>query len=120
MNKVSLQKTFQTSTSRLNALFGLSKSIPMRNKIAIRKTAAEKTTASKKAKVASKKKTAAKKVTTAAKKAVKKTAPKKKKEMRVGVSYECSVCGLEVSVEKVCGCTDACDIICCGKPMEMI
>jgi hypothetical protein len=27
---------------------------------------------------------------------------------------------LEISVEKVCGCGDTCDIICCGEPMEMI
>ena len=92
--------------------------------MAIRKTAAKKTTASRKAKVAPKKKTAAKKVTTAAKRAVKKTvkkvSPKKQKPIKVGTGYECSVCGLEVSVEKVCGCADTCDIICCGEPMEMI
>ena len=88
--------------------------------MAIRKTAPKKTKAAGKAKVAPKKTAAPKKVTTAAKKAVKKTAPKKKKEMKVGAGYECSVCGLEVSVEKVCGCADACDIICCGEPMERI
>ncbi len=88
--------------------------------MAIRKTAAKKTTGVSKAKAAPKKTTVSKKVTTAAKKTVKKTSPKKKKEMKVGASYECSVCGLEVSVEKVCGCADACDIICCGEPMEMI
>ena len=92
--------------------------------MAISKTAPKKTKASSKAKVAPKKTTASKKVTTAAKKAVKKavkkTVPKKKKEMKVGAGYECSVCGLEVSVEKVCGCADACDIICCGEPMERI
>ena len=92
--------------------------------MAIRKTAAKKTTASRKTKVAPKKKTAAKKVTTAAKKtvkkAVKKTASRKLKPVKVGAGYECSVCGLEVSVEKLCGCADACDIICCGEPMEII
>ena len=88
--------------------------------MATSKTAAKKTKGSSKAKVAPKKTTASKKVTTAAKKAVKKTSPKKKKEMKVGAGYECSVCGLEVSVEKVCGCADACDIMCCGEPMEMI
>jgi hypothetical protein len=38
-------------------------------------------------------------VTTAAKKPVKKAVPKKKKEMKVGASYECSICGLEVAVQ---------------------
>jgi len=88
--------------------------------MATRKTASKKTTGPSKATVAPKKTTASKKVTTAAKKPVKKTSPKKKKEMKVGACYECSVCGLEVSVEKACGCADACDIICCGEPMEMI
>ncbi len=88
--------------------------------MATRKTVSKKTTGSSKAKVAPKKTTASKKVATAAKKVVKKTSPKKKKGMKVGAGYECSVCGLEISVEKVCGCADACDIICCGEPMEMI
>jgi len=96
--------------------------------MATRKTAPKKTTKTGKAKAAPKKTTAAKKVTTAAKKpvkktvkkAVKKTSPKKKKEMAVGTSFECPVCGLEVSVEKVCDCADACEIICCGEPMERI
>jgi len=88
--------------------------------MATRKTVPKKTTGSSKAKVAPKKTSASKKVATAAKKVIKKTSPKKKKEMKVGAGYECSVCGLEISVEKVCGCADACDIICCGEPMEMI
>lgn len=88
--------------------------------MAISKTVSKKTTGASKAKVAPKKTTASKKVTTAAKKAVKKTSPKKKNEMKAGACYECSVCGLEVSVEKVCGCAEACDIMCCGEPMEMI
>ena len=88
--------------------------------MAVRKTAAKKTAGAGKAKVAPKKTAVAKKVTTAAKKVAKKVSPKKKKEMKVGASYECSVCGLEVSVEKVCGCADACDIMCCGEPMEII
>jgi hypothetical protein len=88
--------------------------------MATKKAAPKKTKVSGKATVASKKTTASKKVTATAKKAVKKTAPKKKKEMEVGTSYECSVCGLEVAVENVCDCDDDCDIICCGEPMEMI
>jgi len=86
--------------------------------MAISKTAPKKTKASGKAKVSPKKPAASKKVTTAAKKTVKKASPKK--PLKVGAGYECSVCGLEVSVEKVCGCADACDIICCGEPMERI
>jgi len=94
--------------------------------MAITKTAPKKTKASGKAKGSPKKTAAAKKVTTAAKKAVKKAVKKTvkktspKKPLKVGAGYECSVCGLEVSVEKVCGCADACDIICCGEPMERI
>ena len=88
--------------------------------MATKKTAPKKTAKTSRAKAAPKKTTAAKKVTTAAKKPVKKAVPKKKKEMKVGSCYECSVCGLEVSVENVCGCADACDLICCGEPMEMI
>lgn len=81
--------------------------------MAISKTASKKTAGAGKTKVAPKK-------TTAAKKAVKKTSSKKKKKMEVGACYECSVCGLEISVEKACDCDDACDIMCCGEPMEII
>ena len=88
--------------------------------MAIRKTAAKKTTGAGKAKVAPKKTAAAKKVTPAAKKAVKKTSSKKKNKMEVGACYECSVCGLEVSVENACDCDDTCDLICCGEPMEIL
>jgi transcription elongation factor Elf1 len=89
--------------------------------MATRKTAPKKTTKTSKAKAAPKKTTAAKKpLKKTVKKAVKKTSPKKKKEMAVGTSFECPVCGLEVSVEKVCDCADACEIICCGEPMERI
>ncbi len=27
-------------------------------------------------------------------------------------------CGIEVTVTKVCGCSEECDLICCGKPMK--
>ena len=37
---------------------------------------------------------------------------------QVGDSYVCGVCGLAVTVDDVCGCVDACDIICCEKPMK--
>ena len=37
---------------------------------------------------------------------------------KVGDSYVCGVCGLAVTVDDVCGCVGACDIICCEKPMK--
>jgi hypothetical protein len=33
-------------------------------------------------------------------------------------AYTCEVCGLAVTVDEVCGCVDACDIICCETPMK--
>jgi len=47
------------------------------------------------------------------KKGVKKTAKSKK-----GSCYACGVCGLAVTVDNICGCVDACDIICCGEEMK--
>ena len=41
-----------------------------------------------------------------------------KKKVSRGDSYECGVCGLVVTVDEACGCVEACDIICCGKPMK--
>ena len=61
---------------------------------------------------------------------VKKAAPAKKtvakspakaapsKRVAKGDSYACGVCGLAVTVDEACGCTEVCDIICCGKPMK--
>jgi hypothetical protein len=49
------------------------------------------------------------------KKAVKKVS---KKGVKKGDVYQCGVCGLAVKVDEVCGCVDACDIICCEKPMK--
>jgi hypothetical protein len=51
---------------------------------------------------------------------VKKKAVKKvtKKGVKKDDVYECSVCGLAVTVDEVCGCVDACDIICCEKQMK--
>ena len=57
----------------------------------------------------------------AVKKAVAKRAPAKKagaKQMSVGDTYSCGVCGLAVSIDDVCGCVDTCDIICCDTPMK--
>jgi hypothetical protein len=48
----------------------------------------------------------------------KKSTTAKKKTMKKGSKYACSTCGLVVSVDEVCGCVDACEIICCGKPMK--
>jgi hypothetical protein len=41
-----------------------------------------------------------------------------KKGMKKGEGYQCTVCGLAITVDEVCGCMDACDIICCEKPMK--
>ena len=41
-----------------------------------------------------------------------------KKRVAKGESYACEVCGLAVVVDEVCGCLDACDIVCCGRPMK--
>jgi hypothetical protein len=49
------------------------------------------------------------------KKAVKKVA---KKGVKKGDVYKCSVCGIAVRVDEVCGCIDACDIICCERQMK--
>ncbi len=50
------------------------------------------------------------------KKAVKKVA---KKPVKKGDVYKCGVCGLAVTVDEVCGCVDACDILCCEKEMTL-
>ncbi len=49
------------------------------------------------------------------KKAVTKTP---RKVVKKGDVYKCSVCGLAVTVDEVCGCVDTCDIICCEKQMK--
>jgi hypothetical protein len=55
----------------------------------------------------------------AVKKAVKKVVKKvAKKRVKKGEAFKCSVCGIAVSVDEVCGCVDTCDIICCDKPMK--
>ena len=41
-----------------------------------------------------------------------------KNAVKEGAAYKCSVCGLAVTVDEVCGCVDTCDIICCEKPMK--
>ena len=55
----------------------------------------------------------------AVKKVVKKVVKKAgKKYVKKGESYKCTVCGLAVTVDEVCGCVDTCDIICCETPMR--
>ncbi len=34
-----------------------------------------------------------------------------------GKSYKCETCGLVVTVDELCGCGTACDLICCGVPL---
>lgn len=41
-----------------------------------------------------------------------------KKKIKKGDKYQCSVCGLVVTVDEACGCVDTCDIICCEKQMK--
>lgn len=48
-----------------------------------------------------------------AKKSAKKVTKSKK-----GSRYGCRVCGLAITVDNICGCVDACDIICCGEAMQ--
>ncbi len=50
--------------------------------------------------------------------AIKKAKKAVKKAMKKGDKYVCGVCGMAVTVDKACGCTDACDILCCGKGMK--
>jgi hypothetical protein len=57
-----------------------------------------------------------KKVTT------KKTAPKKttkNKKVNKNDKLVCEKCGLVVSVDTICGCAVACDLLCCGKEMKL-
>ena len=59
---------------------------------------------------------------TTAKKAPPKKAPAKKAARRgktnPGDAYSCEVCGLAVTVDEVCGCTEAHELICCSEPMK--
>jgi hypothetical protein len=43
----------------------------------------------------------------------------KDKKAARGDKYSCSLCGMTVTVDEICGCTEVCDIICCGKQMEL-
>lgn len=66
------------------------------------------------------KKAAAKK--TAAKRAPARKAPARRAARRgktnPGDTYSCEVCGLAVTVDEACGCTEAHELICCSEPMK--
>lgn len=51
-----------------------------------------------------------------------KTAPKKIRPnasaKKKGGKYECVECGLLVTVDEPCGCVEACELVCCGQPMQ--
>lgn len=51
------------------------------------------------------------------KKSAKKTIKKRAKSPKAS-RYSCMSCGLAVTVDNICGCVDACDIICCGEDMK--
>jgi len=41
-----------------------------------------------------------------------------KKSVKKGEQYRCTVCGLAITVDEICGCIDTCDIVCCEMPMK--
>jgi len=41
-----------------------------------------------------------------------------KSKMKKGAKYQCGVCGIAVTVDEVCGCVEAHNIVCCDKPMK--
>lgn len=41
-----------------------------------------------------------------------------KTKMKKGAKFACSVCGVAVRIDEVCGCVDMCDIVCCGRQMK--
>jgi len=43
---------------------------------------------------------------------------RKRVKAKKGGRYACGVCGLAITVDNICGCIDACDIVCCGKQMQ--
>lgn len=44
--------------------------------------------------------------------------PKAKRRNKEGDRYVCDVCGLGVTVDEECCCSDPCDLICCDMPMK--
>lgn len=88
---------------------------PAAKKATVKASPAEK--AAPKAEKAAPKKAVAK--ATAVKKVEAKTKTKPAKNtMKKGDKYSCSVCGMVVAVDTLCGCVETCDIVCCGKPMK--
>jgi hypothetical protein len=85
------------------------------------KTKAEKTADSKGTKEALK--PAKKAIAKAAAKPAAKTAkaPSKSAKAKVGKGDRlyCELCGLVVSVDETCGCATVCDIVCCGREMQL-
>ncbi len=65
---------------------------------------------------------AVRKTTAARKKAAPKKAPARRSVARgksaVGDTYQCDVCGLAVTVDEACGCSEAHELICCSEPMR--
>lgn len=55
----------------------------------------------------------------ATKKPAAKAKPAAKSSVKKGTKYACSVCGMVVSVDTVCGCAEVCDLVCCGKEMKV-
>ena len=55
-----------------------------------------------------------------AKKKKKKTSkkPARKVVKKSKDKYTCTICGLLITVDNVCGCVEACDIICCDEAMK--
>lgn len=56
------------------------------------------------------------------KKTTKKAAKKKivnKKPAIKKPGLFCTICGMEVTIEKSCGCTESHSLICCGQPMAL-
>jgi hypothetical protein len=56
-------------------------------------------------------------VQTAPAKAAPARKPAAKKPLKAGSKLRCGVCGIVVSVETLCGCTEVCDLVCCEAPM---
>ena len=42
----------------------------------------------------------------------------RKKEKEKGERLVCGTCGLEVTVDNLCGSVDVCDLVCCGLEMQ--
>ncbi len=47
-----------------------------------------------------------------------KRATKSTPKVKEGETYSCTVCGLRVVVDEICGCTSVHPIICCEKKMK--